>query len=126
MRALIVKTLIVVMASTLLMASGDPAKAQALMYEGSLDSKFVYEYQTIILLDPKGNAVIPPIKTDRSGNFTFSISEGKLKKHQKDGIVISVKDPAGNEVHRERVGIIVVDGTLGIEPGDDFRPKRFR
>lgn len=125
MRALIAKTLIVVLAFALFMASSTPAQAQGTKfqeYTGSVGKAG----HTLTLVDPKGNAVIPPIKTDRSGNFTFSISEGKLKKHQKDGIVISVKDPAGNEVHRERVGIIVVDGTLGIEPGDDFRPKRFR
>jgi len=41
-------------------------------------------------------------------------------------MLIVVKNRKGNVVRREHVGIIVVDGTLSIEPGDDFRPKSIR
>lgn len=125
MRALIAKTLIVVMAFVLLMAGSIPAQAQGAMfqeYTGSVGKAG----HTITLIGPLGNEVISPIKADRSGKFSFSVSERELKKYKEDGLVISIKDSSGNEVHRERVGIIVVDGTLGIEPGDLVRPKRFR
>ena len=122
MKNFILKALIVAVAFGLFMTAGAPAIAQDRMYEGSLGTSG----HTITLVDTKGKAVIPPIKTDRSGGFTFSIPENTLKKHQKDGMVFVVKNRKGNVVRREHVGIIVVDGTMGIEPGDDFRPKNIR
>ena len=122
MRALIAKTLIVVLAFALFMASSTPAQAQGTKfqeYTGSVGKAG----HTLTLVDPKGNAVIPPIKTDRSGDFTFSISQSKLQKLQKDGIGVVVKDQRGKVLHREHVGIDVIGGPLRIEPGDLFRPK---
>ncbi len=116
MKRLIVKTLIVVAAICLFMAGSTHAQAQGSKlqeYAGSVGKAG----HTIELVNSRGMAIMPPIKADRSGNFTFSISESELKKYENDEIGVVVKDQRGKVLHRERVGIIVVDGTLGIEPG---------
>jgi len=54
------------------------------------------------LVNVKGETLTSAVTTDRSGYYAFAIPENELKKLEKGEIFISVKDPAGNEVLREK------------------------